>query len=57
MSEAKPVKDMSAQERSERLAELKTRRRARLRKAAIGSGIGLAALLLVVPAGRPADPA
>ena len=48
MSEAKPVKDMSAQERSERLAELKTRRRARLRKAAIGSGIGLAALLLVV---------
>ncbi|MGN0858782.1 MAG: translocation/assembly module TamB domain-containing protein [Stenotrophomonas sp.] len=39
---------MSPEERSERLAELKARRRARLRKAAIGTGIGLAALLLVV---------
>ena len=48
MSEAKQVKDMSPEERSERLAELNARRRARLRKAAIGTGIGVAALLLVV---------
>jgi translocation and assembly module TamB len=48
VSEAKPVNQMSPEERSERLAELKARRRARLRKAAIGTGIGVAALLLVV---------
>lgn len=48
MSEARQVKDMSPEERSARLAELKARRRARLRKAAIGTGIGVAALLLVV---------
>ena len=39
---------MSPEQRRERLAELKARRRARLRKAAIGTGIGVAALLLVV---------
>ena len=48
MSPAKPITEMSAAERAERLAELKARRRARLRKAAIGTGIGVASLLLVV---------
>ena len=48
MSEPKPVTEMTAEERAERLAELKARRRARLRKAAIGTGIGMAALLLVI---------
>ena len=48
MSTPKPVTDMSAEERAERLAELKARRRRRLRKAAIGTGVGMAALLLVV---------
>lgn len=44
MSPAKPITEMSAAERAERLAELKARRRARLRKAAIGTGVGVAAL-------------
>lgn len=48
MSEPKPVSEMTAEERAERLAELKARRRARLRRAAIGTGIGLASLLVVL---------
>ena len=48
MSEPKPVTEMTAEERAERLAELKARRLARLRRAAIGTGIGVLALLLVV---------
>ena len=48
MSEPKPVSELTPEERAERLAELRARRRARLRRAAIGTGIGVASLLVVV---------
>jgi translocation and assembly module TamB len=44
VTESKPVTEMTAEERSERLVELKARRRARLRKVAIRSGVALAVL-------------
>lgn len=51
MSDSVPVSEMSDQARAERLAELKARRRARLRKAGMRSGIGLLVLLLLLVLG------